>query len=444
MTILVTDGLSFNENKEYKDFSKTYVCGCDSSNPNELCKIMKLINDKVPTKTEEILATLFHIATDNYIPVNEEISITFLLEQRNIEKIKQLQNEQVLKIPKSYYLCFLPYKVQNKITPETNSEIPMNLPESANMEESSNNIGSVNTDKSISAKSPRNAKRKFAFDRKRIKEIKELVGDTKLKWSSRRIPEEILNILENIIYNDNNYTNAEIASATKLNPQFIANIRSKFKKQKENINDSTPTVTNVKTKGKDATDTAKKERKKELENIVQQFDCQYDESGKMLTHESHEQFKKLFVNPNRNWKVNEIVETTGLKKSLVEKLLTTEPTKELSKDENASIASIVSKEAEAYKSKMNYDISLAQNEPGIFLTGNIIQDSANALGIDKFKKQDEDCLAVAFGCLSSFDTDFYNTLSKCEFTYLNDIEKLRPICRIFRQIRFQQNTNHKK
>lgn len=459
---LITDGFSFNDEGIGLCLpnvcSKTYICGYDPSKPFELQKATKCINDRQIATITEVLASLCKIVNEKKDDAASEI--TFLLTEDTINQIKEMIERQLLYASPWAGYVFVPYKAPNKqlqnIEPSKEEDKEENIPSS-----------SLPTPIKIKAEQTKESPKK-SISRKRTRAIKDIVGDTKLKWEGRRIPDEILSVMERIFSDENHYTNAEICAATKLSADFVANTKRKIRLSKEKGN-TTEEITetdssvlpamnppedipadldkpdnsinkikkprNVK---KDATTLAREERAQEIAELSKKFAAVFTKDGKTLTPESHEQFRSLFIDPKRNWRVSEISEATGLKKSFIDKLLNNEPD---NKKEIPSLSLLMEREADAYRDKMDYDIFSLGSVSSVSLSGNIIQDAAEVIGVDGFNKDNENCLIVAFGKLGDFDTDFLDELSRGKFTYINEAQKLKDIFNTFKRIRYA-NSKH--
>lgn len=438
MNYLITDGFSYNEESLKKcgniSFDKLYVCGYDSGKATELMKVVNCINVKQSAKIEEIMASLIKIANEHAL----QSGVWFMLEKENIELVGKMIESNLIVIPESMEVQFVDivYKAKNETKPskEDTSTVISNQ-----TVEKETNTEAENNDNRDKTKNPK------TFSRKRIRAIKDIVGETKLKWQGRRIPDEVIAVMTRIFEDEGNYTNAEICTATKLSSDFVANIKRKIKNAKQN-NETEATVTPVvavneeesvpvkkRTVKKDATALAREERLRELKALGESFTPEFTEDGKTLTVESHERFRELFINPQRNWRVSEIADVTELKKSQIDRLLNNEPSKQ---EETPSTSILLEREANAYRDKMDYSMVDADRSSGIFPSGNIIQDAANALGIESFSKDDENCLIIAFGKLGDFDTGFLNELSKGNFSHMEDVQKLKGVCQSFKKIRY--------
>lgn len=463
---LITDGFSFNDEGIGlclpNAYGKIYVCGYDPSRPFELQKVTKCINERKVATIADVFASLCKIVNEQKEDAVAEI--TFLLTEDIINQTKEIIDKQLLyAFPWAEYV-FVPYKAPN-IQPQN---IEPSKKEEANTEKTAS--PTLPTPAEIK-KEPVKEVSKKSISRKRTRAIKDIVGDTKLKWEGRRIPDEVLSVMDRIFSDENHYTNAEICAATKLSADFIANTKRKIRLSKEKENTNTNASTNIKEEGtetsnsilpainppedtpvdlekpdnstnkikkprtvkKDATTLAREERAQEIAELSKKFASVFTKDGKTLTPESHEQFRSLFIDPKRNWRVSEISEATGLKKSFIDKLLNNEPD---NNKEVPSLSLLMECEADAYRDKMDYDIFSLGSVSNVSLSGNIIQDAADVIGVDKFNKDDENCLIVAFGKLGDFDTDFLDELSRGNFTYINEAQKLKDIFNNFKRIRY--------
>lgn len=445
MNYLVTDGFSYNEESLKKcgdvSFDKLYVCGYDSGKASELMKVVNCINEKQIAKIEEIMASLIKIVNERAL----QSSIWFMLGKENIELVSKMIENNLIVISESMEVQFVDvvYKAKNTETKSNKEDTSVfineqitaaeNIPDDKNNNDNKNRIKNSTT-----------------ISRKRIKAIKDIVGETKLKWQGRRIPDEVITVMTRIFEDEDNYTNAEICVATKLSSDFVANTKRKIKNIKQNQDIEVPIIpiapvvseesvtvvpTKKRTVKKDATALAKEERLKELKELGERFAPEFTEDGKTLTIACREHFRELFINPQRNWSVSEIVKTTGLKKSQVDRYLNNEPYKQ---EETPSVSLLMEKEANAYRDKMEYDITDVDHPSSIFPSGNIIRDAANALGVESFSKDDENCLIIAFGKLNDFDAGFLNELSKGKFSYMNQVQNLKGVYRDFKKIRYKR------
>ena len=458
--ILISDGKNIKEalaKKELVTYDKVFVNTYDTSVSNTF---LQLIDDIETEKTESpalSLAVAFGKSICEF-GNEEEIKATVFFSEQQIAQIKDAVNKHILFVPPTVEILY--FSKEEYVEQDEISSVDTVINDSTELPSEELPVKEKETDSKNIAVSESNDEKNTAIDNlpkqdeiedPRIEAIRKIIGKVTFERDGLRFSKEQNVKLGRIFKDKRNFTYEEISSVTGLPINILKNKMYVIKRslnKKENGKNLKTEVSDEKKQKKrvqrktDATSVAKTARKNELMELASTFTPVFDESGKKLTKESALRLKGLFSDTNRNWKVSEICEATGLKKSVV--------TVAMMQDNNdtedvANVRTTLIKEGVAYQKKVLYDLSslnedilLYANEANILPSGNIITDAKNAMNVSTLSEYDTAILLIAFGQLNEFDSDFMGCLIKNEFTYIDKALSLKPLCSMFKAIRMQR------
>lgn len=432
MKVLITDGYYAKKSLENgTPDDLIYICGKNPGNAKELLDVLEKMKTQKKSEEKEAILYFTKIITKTTISVLsgeiKDVNFDLVFSPEVTDKIKAHVEKGEIFVPAFFTVSYRETEDENSNTDLKEREQELG--------DKGTTTNEVNDSKCIS-ESP-------IVNMDRTEEILSISKNISFERDGLHFSKKQNQIFDRLFKSRNKYTSEEIAKALNLPIAVIRNKRTKFNKERDKNKD----LSTEHKKAQDETTQAKEARNKEIQELAHHFVPEFN--GRSLTDKSKEELCSLFSDQNRNWKISEIAKVTGLSRNIVisafenkekdqkeEQISETEALREQKKKE-------IEKEASFYRKNLRYDIRYVSNdqiqqyalEAGIIPSGDILTDSICALGIQNISKQDEDCLCIAFGCLQNFDTDFTNTLIAGNFSYMNLIQRLKPVCNMYKTLK---------